>query len=86
MQKHSTGAPWLPAVEDIPGMSAETPIDELGIVRTLVPVETDEGEAVAAGIEGTVVAICASGAAFEIEFAEPIADLATVRHEHVARV
>jgi hypothetical protein len=66
-------------------MSAETPIDALEIVRMLVPVETDAGETVAAGTEGTVVAIWAGGAAFDIEFDEPIEGLAIVRREHVVR-
>ncbi len=64
---------------------ARLPIGELDVVRILVPVQTDEGETIAAGTEGTVVAAWAGGAAFDIEFAEPVLGLATVRIEHLAR-
>ncbi len=42
---------------------------ELDLVRVLQDIETDEGEPVPAGTRGTVVAVYASGAAFEVEFA-----------------
>lgn len=63
----------------------DRPIGELDVVTVLVPVETDEGETVAAGSEGTVVAIWAGGAAFDVEFDQPITGLATIRGENLAR-
>ena len=62
------------------------PIGELDVVTVLVPVQTDEGEPIAAGTEGTVVAVWAEGTAFDIEFDEPVLGLATVSSGSVARL
>lgn len=51
---------------------------ELDEVRLLHVVSTDDGVAVPAGTEGTIVAIWAAGAAYEVEFD---AGLATVDAE-----
>lgn len=62
------------------------PIGELDVVTVLVSVQTDEGEPIAAGTEGTVVAVWAGGAALDIEFDEPVLGLATVRSENLERL
>lgn len=41
---------------------------DLSSVRVGIDVVTDEGEPVAAGTRGTVVAVYAGGAAYEVEF------------------
>lgn len=47
-------------------------IPELSIVRTLVDCKDGfDGRPVTAGTEGTVVAIWAKGAAYEVEFPDP---------------
>ena len=65
-------APVLTCHFDIPAQRAFADLD---LVCVLGPVMTDEGEEVPAGTRGTVVAIYADGAAYEIEFE---AGLATV--------
>ena len=54
---------------------------ELDRVRVLADVEADEGVMVPAGSIGTVVAIWAGGAAYEVEFTRPVDALATIRLE-----
>ena len=53
-------------------------IQELDRVALLVDVLGDDDVRVPAGSVGTVVAIWAGGAAFEVEFARPVDALATV--------
>ncbi len=65
-------APVLTYHFDIPAQRAFADLDR---VCVLGPVTTDEGEEVSAGTRGTVVAIYADGAAYEVEFE---AGLATV--------
>lgn len=51
---------------------------ELSVVALARSVETDDGLAVPVGSRGTVVAVYAGGAAYEVEFAHPISGNATV--------
>ena len=53
---------------------------DLDGVRLTQAVVTDDGESVAEGTEGTVIAVWAEGAAYEVEFA---AGLATVEAAHL---
>ncbi len=59
---------------------------ELDDVRVTVDVTTDDGDTIAAGIEGTVVAVWNGGEAYDVEFPEPMGALATVRAADLARV
>lgn len=58
---------------------------ELDDVRVLVDVVTDDGDLIAAGIEGTVVGVWRHGEAYEVEFAEPMGALATVESGDLTR-
>lgn len=60
------------------GADADEPVRELDRVRVLRSVVGDDDRTVPAGATGTVVAIYADGAAFEVEFTEPVDTLATV--------
>ena len=53
-------------------------LPELARVALLRAATTDDGAEVPIGSEGTIVAIWAGGEAYEVEFAEPVAGLATV--------
>jgi hypothetical protein len=55
-----------------------TPFAELSVVEVVRAVDTSEGDLIPAGSHGTVVAVWDSGAAYEVEFAEPVVGLATV--------
>jgi hypothetical protein len=55
---------------------------ELDDVRVL----TDDGDTVAAGTDGTVVAVWNGGEAYDVEFPEPMGALATVKAANLARV
>ena len=68
--------------EDAPGAA----LRELDIVRVLTDVQTMDGDTIAADTEGTIVAVWNGGAAYEVEFPEPMGALATVKAEHVALV
>ncbi|MCJ2093134.1 DUF4926 domain-containing protein [Methylobacterium sp. J-072] len=59
--------------------TAAQPFEELAVVATLCEVSTDEGLAVPAGTEGTIVAVYAHGEAYEVEFTAPVVGIATVR-------
>ncbi|MGE8131862.1 DUF4926 domain-containing protein [Methylobacterium sp. NPDC080182] len=59
-------------------------IAELDRVTLSQEVEGDEGEKIPAGSTGTVVGIWAGGAAFEVEFAQPLSALATVKADAIA--
>lgn len=65
--------------EDTPGAKFR----ELDDVRVLIDVTTMDGDTIAAGSEGTVVAVWNSGAAYEVEFPEPMGALATVKAANV---
>lgn len=67
---------WL---EDRPG----TVLRELDDVRVLANVVTMDGDTVAAGTEGTVVAVWRGEEAYEVEFPEPMGALATVEARDV---
>ncbi|XYD12642.1 DUF4926 domain-containing protein (plasmid) [Methylobacterium sp. NMS12] len=54
------------------------PFEELAVVATLREVSTDEGLAVPAGTEGTIVMVYDGGKAYEVEFTAPVVGLATV--------
>ncbi|KQT60183.1 hypothetical protein ASG52_18895 [Methylobacterium sp. Leaf456] len=56
----------------------EAALRELDDVRVLIAVTTMDGDAIAAGTEGTVVAVWGDGVAYEVEFPEPMGALATV--------
>jgi hypothetical protein len=60
------------------GAESNEPVRELDRVRVLRAVTGDDDLTVPAGATGTVVAIYADGAAFEVEFTEPVDTLATV--------
>lgn len=60
------------------GLDDGAPIRELDRVRVLEPVTGDGDEPIPAGSTGTVVGIYAQGAAFEVEFTEPVDALATI--------
>ncbi|MCJ2134919.1 DUF4926 domain-containing protein [Methylobacterium sp. J-026] len=60
------------------GADADEPVRELDRVRVLRSVIGDDDLTVPAGATGTVVGIYADGAAFEVEFTEPVDTLATV--------
>lgn len=62
-----------------PPQTATQPFAELSVVAVLCEVRTDEGAAVPAGTEGTIVAVYAGGEAYEVEFDEPVLGIATVR-------
>ena len=64
----------------VPPADAESnePVRELDRVRVLQAVTGDDDLTVPVGATGTVVAVYADGAAFEVEFTEPIDTLATV--------
>lgn len=59
---------------DEPGVT----LRELDDVALLIDAVTDQGDTIAAGTDGTVVAVWGDGANFEVEFAEPEGSLATV--------
>ncbi|MFD6317694.1 MULTISPECIES: DUF4926 domain-containing protein [Methylorubrum] len=65
--------------EDRPGAV----LRELDDVRVLADVVTMDGDTVAAGTEGTVVAVWHGGEAYEVEFPEPMGALATVKAKDV---
>ncbi|MCJ2121279.1 DUF4926 domain-containing protein [Methylobacterium sp. J-077] len=54
---------------------------ELSVVAVLRDVQTDDGDTIPAGTEGTIVGIWAGGEAYEVEFDEPVVGNATVRAE-----
>jgi Domain of unknown function (DUF4926) len=64
----------------VPPAGAETdgPVRELDRVRVLQAVTGDDDLTAPVGATGTVVAVYADGAAFEVEFTEPVDTLATV--------
>ena len=64
----------------------DEPVLELDRVRILRAVTGDDDLTVPAGATGTVVAVYADGAAFEVEFTEPVDTLATVEAATVCLV
>jgi hypothetical protein len=52
---------------------------ELSVVEVVRDVETDDGQRVPAGSQGTVVAVYGGGKAYEVEFAEPVVGNTTLR-------
>ena len=60
------------------GAESDGPVRELDRVRVLQAVTGDDDLTVPVGAMGTVVAVYADGAAFEVEFTEPVDTLATV--------
>lgn len=52
---------------------------ELDDVRMTNDVTTDDGDTIAAGADGTVVAVWNAGEAYDVEFPEPMGALATVK-------
>lgn len=52
---------------------------EFSVVELLAAIKTDDGADVPAGSRGTIVAEWGNGAAYEVEFARPVAGNATVR-------
>ena len=61
-----------------PPQAASQSFAELSVVAVLHAVQTDNGGVVPAGTEGTIVAVYDGGAAYEVEFIEPVG-IATVR-------
>ncbi len=59
---------------------------DLDSILVTIPVTTDDGDAIPAGTEGTVVGIWRDGAAYEVEFAQPPGALATVAADDLAPV
>lgn len=70
-----TEAPPRPVLRD---RNEPVRIEELDRVELLADVLGDDRMAVPAGSIGTVVAIWAGGAAYEVEFTRPVDALATV--------
>lgn len=68
------------------GADANEPVRELDRVRVLRAVTGDDDLTVPAGTTGTVVAVYADGAAFEVEFTQPVDTLATVEADTVCLV
>lgn len=66
------------------GAGERASIAELDRVTLAQEVEGDYGERVPAGSTGTVVGIWAGGAAFEVEFTQPVDALATVKAGAIA--
>lgn len=58
-------------------------IAELARVTLLADSRTLEGETIPGGSAGTVVGIWENGAAYDVEFSEPIAGLVSVRADEV---
>lgn len=54
-------------------------LQELDRVALTAPATSDDGEPLPAGRQGTVLSVCGDGAAYVVEFAEPVGALATVR-------
>ncbi|WP_093567334.1 DUF4926 domain-containing protein [Methylobacterium sp. 174MFSha1.1] len=67
-----------PVARDRRDRSEPRRIEELDRVVVLADVLGDDAVPVPAGSVGTVVAIWAGGAAFEVEFTQPVDALATV--------
>ncbi len=68
------------------GAESDGRVRELDRVRVLRAVTGDDDLTVPAGATGTVVAVYADGAAFEVEFTDPIDTLATVEADTVCLV
>lgn len=60
------------------GAEWDGPVRELDRVRVLRAVQGDDDLTVPAGANGTVVAVYAEEAAFEVEFTDPVDTLATI--------
>ena len=60
------------------------PIAELDRVTIGCEIEGDAGETIPSGSSGTVVAIWADGAAYEVEFVNPVSALATVKSDAIS--
>ncbi|MFC5554329.1 DUF4926 domain-containing protein [Methylobacterium iners] len=58
---------------------------DLDAVVLTADVRTDDGDVMKAGTEGTVVGIWRDGAAYEVEFPEPMGALATVPADQLRR-
>ncbi|MGX7703301.1 DUF4926 domain-containing protein [Methylobacterium sp. Gmos1] len=58
---------------------------ELDDVRVTTEVTTDDGDTIAAGTEGTVVAVWNGGEAYDVEFPQPMGALATVKAVDLVR-
>lgn len=54
-------------------------IRDLDVVMLTRVVETDDGDTMPEGSEGTVLSVYANGAAYVVEFSEPVGAMATVR-------
>jgi hypothetical protein len=61
-------------------------LPELAVVRLGSPARTAEGDVIPAGALGAIVAVWSGGAAYDVEFAEPLGALATVPLEHLQEV
>ena len=68
--------------KDKPGAA----LRDLDDVRVLVDVVTGDGDTIAAGTEGTVVAVWGEGEAYEVEFPEPMGALAMVDRAKIERI
>ncbi len=67
-------------------LSAAPRFETLALVRLRRSVVTDEGADVPVGTLGTIVAVWAAGAAYEVEFAAPYEGSATVDVEDLEAV
>lgn len=56
---------------------------DLDVVALTAAVFTDEGDEVAVGTEGTIVAVHGNGVSFVVEFDEPYGSLATVEPSQI---
>ncbi|MGU3536507.1 DUF4926 domain-containing protein [Methylobacterium sp. A54F] len=65
---------------------ARPDLDDLDDVRLTAAARTDEGADLPAGSEGTVVGVWRDEGLFIVEFAEPVAGLATVPGSILTRV
>lgn len=66
--------------------AARPGLQELDDVVLSAPVTSTEGQPIAAGVEGTVVAVLAPGMAYMVEFPEPEGTLAEVVASKLSRV
>ena len=61
-------------------------IRELDRITLARDVTSDEGRRIAAGSEGTVVAVWSGGVSFDVEFAAPLDALANIGVDAIGRV
>ena len=74
----------LPRVASEAGVRGHARIAELDRVTIGREIAGDEGELIPSGSSGTVVAVWSDGAAYEVEFLNPVSALATVEPDAIS--